>query len=111
LRSEGTNSAAPQRLAGQAWARERGLSEYQHVLHPRVKGFETVVAAMPEASLLYDLTIIHTSDSERVQLGPGHLLRGIAPTTIFVRVKVSTCECVGVLQSLLSKWLVGLVAE
>ena len=57
---EGTDNSKGNQAKAHAFAKERGLPQYDHVLHPKTKGFLHIFKAMNEGDTplkIWDLSI------------------------------------------------------
>ena len=57
---EGTDNSKGNQAKARAFAKERGLPQYDHVLHPKTKGFLHIFKAMHEGDTplkIWDLSI------------------------------------------------------
>ncbi|CAM9103280.1 unnamed protein product [Discosporangium mesarthrocarpum] len=85
---EGTDLSANNLKKSQAFAAERGLPLYKHILHPKVKGFsECLQVLRPQLDAVHDVTIAYRDYKKGERASEEALLAGQFPREVHMHVK------------------------
>ncbi|EGD77789.1 hypothetical protein PTSG_08879 [Salpingoeca rosetta] len=84
---EGTDYSPENLDKSNAFTRERGLKSYKHVLHPRIKGLQAILAHRHQFDALYDCTIAYQYFAEDEPPMEAAFVYGRYPPCISIHVK------------------------